>query len=326
MNFIENHSMRTFNAGDTIFHEDDPGKSMFIIRNGMVDVAVRSGNKQVVIATLTEGAIFGEMALIDSRPRSASVIARTKTVCVEISQMMFQKRMDDLPSWMQSFYHILVDRLRESDKQIGSAVTKDTGRQIMIMLAILNRQNGENVHGMNALLWKETVEEVSTVLNIPHEYVEKVLNKLTLTPLARSEINYGGRKFIIEDPGEFEAFTNYCKNKSLEKLGFGSESDSLGYTQREQELLDLLNKLVKEQAGAPDLEEYNFKSRCKTDLGKLFEEVQPEFDALVRRGIIKPRRDEDGHKFYDVNIEVIKKIEEQTGRADYYEALEAKLK
>ncbi len=325
MGFIEEHAVKNFNSGDVIFKEDDPGKSMFIIQSGIVDILVKSGNKHVVVATLTEGAIFGEMALIDGRPRSATVRAKTNVHCYEISQMLFQKRLAELPGWMQSFYHILVDRLRDSTKKIGSAVTEDTPRQIIVMLNILNQEHSGNGKGDNTLLWKDTVQNISTVLNIPTEPIEKVLNKLTITPMARSEVNYEGRKFVIDDLTQFENFAVFCKNKSLSKLGNEVDDGGSDFTGREQDLLDFITKLVKEQAGAADLEEYHFKNRLKTDKGMLFDEIRPEFDRLVRKGIIVPRRDEDGHKFYDTNLDVIRKLEENAKTVETFEALEEKL-
>ncbi len=325
MGFVEDHSLKIFNAGDVIFHEDDPGKSMFIIRSGIVEIQVKSGNKMVVIATLKEGAIFGEMSLIDGRPRSATVISKSRTQCVEISQMMFQKKLNELPGWMQSFYQILVERLRDSAKKIGSAVTEDTGRQIIVLLELLFRQIGDKV-GDNSLIWKSTVEEISTILNIPSSHVDKVLNKLSITSIARSEISQKGRKLIIEDIPEFEDFAAYCRQKTKSKLGMDVFNVDSEFTGREEELIDFLAKLVKEQAGAPDLEEHLFKNRIKTDLGKLFEEIQPEYERLAQRGIINARRDNDGHKFYDVNLGQIKKIEDQAAKNDYFEQLEVKLK
>ena len=324
MGFIEDHSSRNFNAGDVIFHEDDPGKSMFIIRSGIVEVLVKSASKQVVVATLKDGAIFGEMALIDGQPRSATVVAKSKTTCIEISQLMFQKRLSDLPGWMQSFYQILVERLRDSAKKIGSTITDDTGRQIVVLLhEILQKNDSPN---SNVFQWKLTVESIAAVLIIPPAYVEKVLNKLTITKMARSEINYEGRKFIIDDIQGFKNFADYCRSKTLEKLGVEDLESGDGFTKREEELIDFVTKLVKEQASAPDLEEHFFKNRCKVDLGKEFEEIQPEFNRLCTMGIIKPRRDLDGHKFYDINLESVNKIEAEADKLDKYETLESKLK
>ena len=63
---------RPFAAGATIFREGDEGHEMFVIREGLVEILLHDK----VVATLSEGEIFGEMALIDARPRSATARAR----------------------------------------------------------------------------------------------------------------------------------------------------------------------------------------------------------------------------------------------------------
>ena len=96
MNFMERNNTRQFEAGDVIFKEKDPGSSMFIIQSGEVEVSTTKNHIKVVHAKLGKGVIFGEMALIDGQPRSATVTAIKPTVCVEISRMLFQKHMDEL--------------------------------------------------------------------------------------------------------------------------------------------------------------------------------------------------------------------------------------
>ena len=63
--------VREFKAGDVIFHQGDEAKELFVIQNGKVEI--RFGNR--VLETLSDYAIFGEMALIDAATRSATAVA-----------------------------------------------------------------------------------------------------------------------------------------------------------------------------------------------------------------------------------------------------------
>src|SRR5271169_4729452 len=74
-----------YKAGDVIFREGDPAKELFVVKNGSVEI--RLGNRLLDI--LPERSIFGEMALIDPGPRSATAVAATDTTLVPVDEKQF---------------------------------------------------------------------------------------------------------------------------------------------------------------------------------------------------------------------------------------------
>lgn len=71
---------RTYQAGEVIFREGDPGAGMFIIRHGAVNIVIRMPDgAEKVIAEMTDRQFFGEMALLEDVPRSATAVATQKT-------------------------------------------------------------------------------------------------------------------------------------------------------------------------------------------------------------------------------------------------------
>jgi len=83
--FKESEDFTTYSAGDTIFNSGSIALEMFVIKEGEVEILY---NDQV-IETLKEGDIFGEMALIDDKPRSASAIAKVNSKLVSIDKNRF---------------------------------------------------------------------------------------------------------------------------------------------------------------------------------------------------------------------------------------------
>jgi len=105
---------RTFADGETIFREGDEGHEMFVVRNGTVEIVAHGA----VIATLEEGEIFGEMALIDARPRSATARARGDCTVVPVDERRFTFLVQQTPQFALQVMRALAGRLRSADRKL----------------------------------------------------------------------------------------------------------------------------------------------------------------------------------------------------------------
>lgn len=83
---------KEYQAGETIFREGEPGKALYIILEGTVRISRATEQGETPVATLTTGASFGELALIDALPRSASAIAETPARLL----ILYKSHFDDL--------------------------------------------------------------------------------------------------------------------------------------------------------------------------------------------------------------------------------------
>ena len=105
-------NLRSFKAGDVIFNEGEPGHEMFVIQSGCVEI--RRGNR--VLGTLQEKSIFGEMALIDDAPRSATAVAATDVNLVLVGEKQFLFLVSETPFFSLNVMRTLVRRLRASNE------------------------------------------------------------------------------------------------------------------------------------------------------------------------------------------------------------------
>jgi len=111
-----------FEAGETIVTQGEEGAEMFVLEQGSVKVAVRGHNKQTSFSrVLTSPALFGEMSLITSEPRSASVIAETRARCLSLDKAGFEQLMQRNPQASVFLTKIVGERLLESStiKNVG---------------------------------------------------------------------------------------------------------------------------------------------------------------------------------------------------------------
>ena len=109
-----------FSSGKTIFQEGESGNKMYVVKEGEVELSVHG----TVLTTLVTGGIFGEMVLIDRKPRSATARAKTTCELIPIDEERFLSLVHQNPSFALDVMKVLVQRLRMMDERVpatGSA-------------------------------------------------------------------------------------------------------------------------------------------------------------------------------------------------------------
>jgi CRP-like cAMP-binding protein len=106
---VENHP-----TGKTIFEAGEQGTCMYIVKNGTVDLIY----KGKLLSTVEKGGIFGEMALIDFQPRSATALARTDCQLIPVDERHFSKLVQETPAFALQVMRVLVQRLRAMNESV----------------------------------------------------------------------------------------------------------------------------------------------------------------------------------------------------------------
>jgi CRP-like cAMP-binding protein len=99
---------RTLQAGETVFTAGNLGDWMYVVIEGQVDVTFPDQS----VDTVSEGGIVGEMALIDSEPRSATAVAKTACKLAPIDQKRFTHLVQTTPYFALEVMHVMAERLR----------------------------------------------------------------------------------------------------------------------------------------------------------------------------------------------------------------------
>ena len=105
---------RRYKPGEVVFREGDKGAELFVIKSGKVEV--RTGNRR--LETLRENEIFGEMALIDDSPRSATVVALTDVTLAPITESQYLFLVSHTPYFALKVMRVLVHRLRTHNRAV----------------------------------------------------------------------------------------------------------------------------------------------------------------------------------------------------------------
>jgi len=103
-------SSHVFAPGEMVIRAGDPGSSMFVVHNGRVAVQLTESGRPRTVATLSEGAFFGEMALFTGEPRTANIVALEETEVLEIGHQAMKLVFDANPDLVESLSHIITER------------------------------------------------------------------------------------------------------------------------------------------------------------------------------------------------------------------------
>lgn len=109
----------SYQAGDFIFFEGDIETHFYIIESGVVQIFTKNRDgKRIDICKIEEGESFGEFALLDRQPRSASAQALTPVTLVKVSPEGYEQLLADLPVWATSMMKSFMVRLKNMTTSI----------------------------------------------------------------------------------------------------------------------------------------------------------------------------------------------------------------
>jgi CRP-like cAMP-binding protein len=164
---------RSYPKGSVILFEDDPGDSLFIVRSGRVKVVlIGEDGREVILGVLGVSEHFGELSLIDSRPRSAHVIAMDDAALIVLRREDFRRRVHESPSVAWALLVELSRRLRRADEQIGSLVLLDVDGRIARLLLDAADETGSDTIGKRL-----THQTIAQMIGASRETVSRAMRE-----------------------------------------------------------------------------------------------------------------------------------------------------
>ncbi len=172
--------LRPFNQDETIvFENDDKNQSIFIIVSGSVNVVIyTSEGKQTVLASLIKGDFFGEMALLDGEPRSASVIAAKACTLLILYRRDFLATLESYPQIAIQMLIELSKRLRKSNRHITTLSLMSVYGRVADVLLTLGKEKGKRVGNMILIPSRPTHQEIADMSGTTRETVSRIISQL----------------------------------------------------------------------------------------------------------------------------------------------------
>jgi CRP-like cAMP-binding protein len=180
---------RQFGRDEVVFHRDDPAGQVFLITSGTVKVSIPDEQgHEVVVALERGGDVFGELALFDEGPRSATVTALTETHTLALARQEFIAALEPNPDAMRRMLSLLVRTVRRSTGHVEDLVFLDLpGRVAKCLLDLAEAAGSDQVD--------LTQEDLAGFVGATRVSVNRVLADLE----KRGAIKIGRRHLELKD-------------------------------------------------------------------------------------------------------------------------------
>lgn len=167
---------RRFRRNEVIFHQGDAGDLLQIVASGAVKIVLPSPEgEEAIIATLRPGDFFGELALLDGAPRSATATAIEPTETLNLPRGTFM----ELHSTDSTLQHALLTALAAELRRLTGHVEElhflDLAGRLAMRLARLARERGSKVEGRIELDWPYTQSDLASMIGGTRQSVNKLL-------------------------------------------------------------------------------------------------------------------------------------------------------
>ena len=172
---------RTFRSGEVIFHRDDPGQMLYIIKEGKVKICLISPDGQEIsLVVFGKGEYFGEFALLDGLPRSANAIALEKVECYTLLRSDFHSVIMKNPKIAIQVMEVLCERLRKTDQKVEDLIVLDVyGRVAKKLLELAETHGLKQEDGSILINMRLTQQDLAAMVGASRESVNKVLGHYT---------------------------------------------------------------------------------------------------------------------------------------------------
>jgi len=187
---------KSYSRGEIILNQEDEGDSLFVIIKGRVKIFLMAEDgREVILSIMKPGDFFGEMSLLDGKPRSASASALEPSELLVLKRDGFVSVVTVSPSIALKIMFEMSGRLRSADERIGSLSLLDVYGRVARVLLQLARSEGKPCPEGIVIESLPTHHDIASMVGSSRETVSRVLGDLS----RRGYLTLTGRKAVIHE-------------------------------------------------------------------------------------------------------------------------------
>ena len=198
---------KEFKRGDVLFKEGDVGKEMYVIQAGKVNITKTVRETEKILATLGAGEFFGEMSILNHKPRSAGAVVAEDAKLLVIDPKTFEAMIRGNVEIAVRLIKKLSDRLQEADEQIENLLLRDpNSRVVHHLLQIATKRGKDTAQGK---LIAVNLEELHGRMGLTKDEVQEAVSK---TAKARI-IAVVPEGIVVPDLGKMQKYLEFLEMK-----------------------------------------------------------------------------------------------------------------
>jgi CRP-like cAMP-binding protein len=180
---------RRFRRGEVIFHQGDPGDALFIVMSGAIKIVLPSDSgEEAILATLRSGDVFGELALLDGAPRSATAAALEASETLILPRDRFRELIATEPAVRDALLASIAGELRRLTNHVEELHFLDiTGRLASRLSRLAGESGRSQPDGTIRLRSPLTQGDLAAMIGCTRQSVNKLLGMFTDDGLIRLE-------------------------------------------------------------------------------------------------------------------------------------------
>lgn len=181
--------LRRFRPGETIFHRDDPGDSLHVVASGAVKIVLPStgGEEWAIVATLGPGDFFGELALLDGAPRSATAVAVGATETLVLRREVLHELIDANQGLRRALLASLAGEIRRLTGHVEDLHFLDLPARLARQLVRRSSGAVPESDGSIRLAWPYTQADLAGMIGASRQSVNRLLADFAERGLIRFE-------------------------------------------------------------------------------------------------------------------------------------------
>ncbi|MDR2071485.1 MAG: Crp/Fnr family transcriptional regulator [Treponema sp.] len=200
---------RTFQPGEMIFSEYEPGDTFYMIQSGRVRLVKLIGDFEKTLDILESSDMFGEMAILENSPRSATAIAIDKVVVLEFNRWNFEILVTGNPQIALMLLKTFAKRIFDSKRKFMILTLEDPQAKIADVFLMLDESNPNLDRTTNRREFEISVDDVALWAGMGIDATRDILNRF----IQQRRVEVYSDKIVVKNIADFSRFVNSCRKQ-----------------------------------------------------------------------------------------------------------------